>query len=397
MSLELLTMDSYKDLSDFVKMKHPYWGAVFAPSEDAISEAIIKLKDSTVDQIQSFISTIYKIRKNKNYVTQILNKLPGLSEQSHLSVLMSFDFHIDEMGDAKLIEINTNAAFSLVAYLINEFQNKETLSSVFLEVLKNSFQNDFDLFHGSHREIKKIAIVDKNPQEQKAYFEFLLYKTLFEYWGWESEILDISEFNTTLGFDFVYNRHTDFYLTNTESQNLNLAYKNKTICLSPHPTEYALLADKNRLIDFSDSSFLKNYLSENETKSVINMIPKTIDFATSDLEYLWKHRKNLFFKPKSSFGGKAAYKGESISRKKFDELDSSSFIAQEFAPPGTIKLNSDSFKWDLRCYVYDGEIQMIGARVYKGQVTNFRGPGSGMAAVESRTCPHFLGRSEKKQ
>jgi hypothetical protein len=38
-------------------------------------------------------------------------------------------------------------------------------------------------------------------------------------------------------------------------------------------------------------------------------------------------------------------------------------------------------KLDVRCYVYDGEIQLLGARMYRGQTTNFRTDGGGLAAV----------------
>ena len=36
---------------------------------------------------------------------------------------------------------------------------------------------------------------------------------------------------------------------------------------------------------------------------------------------------------------------------------------------------------DLRCYTYAGKIQMMAARLYQGQTTNFRTPGGGFAPV----------------
>ncbi len=38
-------------------------------------------------------------------------------------------------------------------------------------------------------------------------------------------------------------------------------------------------------------------------------------------------------------------------------------------------------KFDVRNYVYDGAVQWLAARVYQGQVTNFRTPEGGFAAV----------------
>jgi hypothetical protein len=40
-----------------------------------------------------------------------------------------------------------------------------------------------------------------------------------------------------------------------------------------------------------------------------------------------------------------------------------------------------SLKYDVRCYVYDGRIQLVAARLYQGQTTNFRTPGGGFALV----------------
>lgn len=38
-------------------------------------------------------------------------------------------------------------------------------------------------------------------------------------------------------------------------------------------------------------------------------------------------------------------------------------------------------KFDLRQYVYQGEVQWTAARLYQGQTTNFRTPGGGFAPV----------------
>lgn len=38
-------------------------------------------------------------------------------------------------------------------------------------------------------------------------------------------------------------------------------------------------------------------------------------------------------------------------------------------------------KMDVRLYTYDGQILLTAARLYQGQATNFRTPGSGFAPV----------------
>ncbi|NJM56103.1 MAG: hypothetical protein HC841_09630 [Verrucomicrobiae bacterium] len=40
------------------------------------------------------------------------------------------------------------------------------------------------------------------------------------------------------------------------------------------------------------------------------------------------------------------------------------------------------FKTDVRAYTYDGHIQLVAARLYQGQTTNFRTPGGGFAPVQ---------------
>ncbi len=43
-------------------------------------------------------------------------------------------------------------------------------------------------------------------------------------------------------------------------------------------------------------------------------------------------------------------------------------------------------KVDLRNYVYRGRVQLIAARLYQGQTTNFRTPGGGFAPVLTVPC-----------
>ncbi len=38
-------------------------------------------------------------------------------------------------------------------------------------------------------------------------------------------------------------------------------------------------------------------------------------------------------------------------------------------------------KVDVRNYAYDGTVQLLAARLYQGQTTNFRTPGGGFAPV----------------
>jgi hypothetical protein len=60
-------------------------------------------------------------------------------------------------------------------------------------------------------------------------------------------------------------------------------------------------------------------------------------------------------------------------------------VAQEYAPPGERLLRDAhapvTLKVDLRNFVYAGRVQLIAARLYQGQTTNFRTPGGGFAPL----------------
>ena len=54
-------------------------------------------------------------------------------------------------------------------------------------------------------------------------------------------------------------------------------------------------------------------------------------------------------------------------------------------PPSARRVRIDDqdsdLKLDIRAYAYMGQIQLVAARLYMGQTTNFRTPGGGFAPV----------------
>ena len=100
---------------------------------------------------------------------------------------------------------------------------------------------------------------------------------------------------------------------------------------------------------------------------------------------LWGRRNGLFFKPCSGYGGKAAYRGDKITRKVWNEILAGTYVAQEIVLASSRNVAIDgkieSLKADLRCYAYAGQVQLLAARLYRGQTTNFRTPGGGFAPV----------------
>ena len=115
-------------------------------------------------------------------------------------------------------------------------------------------------------------------------------------------------------------------------------------------------------------------------------MPNTISFRPELKEELWSQRKKLFFKPKNSYGSKQSYKGASISKKVFEDVANELFLAQELVPaPEALIPTPDGpqqFKYDLRCYAYRDELQLVIARVYQGQVTNLKTKWGGFAPIK---------------
>jgi hypothetical protein len=65
-------------------------------------------------------------------------------------------------------------------------------------------------------------------------------------------------------------------------------------------------------------------------------------------------------------------------------------VAQALIPPSSRQLSVAGvpvpLKLDLRNYVYDGCVQLVAARLWQGQTTNFRTPGGGFAPVMTVFC-----------
>ena len=83
---------------------------------------------------------------------------------------------------------------------------------------------------------------------------------------------------------------------------------------------------------------------------------------------------------------RSAYRGDKVTKRVFEEIMQGGYVAQRLQAPGerTVCLpdsEPQSLKYDVRCYVYEGELQLAAARLYQGQTTNFRTPGGGFAPV----------------
>ena len=312
---------------------------------------------------------------------------------------LGFDFHITTDGP-RLIEINTNAGGALLNIAARRAQQQccpgmvhagdgtatpEALEARIVQMMRHEWR----LARGEEP-LRTLAIVDDDPESQFLYPEFRLFRDLLDRHGVQTKIADPSQLELHDGalvcddarIDMVYNRLTDFYWTEPRHSILRRAQAIGTV-ITPHPRAHALFANKQNLAWLSDAETLRRLqVPAEDLATLIRCIPPTRN-VSGDGEGWWADRKRWFFKPAVGYGSRGAYRGDKLTRRVFNEILLDRYVAQEWAPPAErfAAANAEPLKTDIRCYVYAGEIQLIAARLYRGQTTNFRTPGGGFAPV----------------
>lgn len=314
----------------------------------------------------------------------------GTNGPGNRAIMMSYDFHIDENGDLKLIEINTNAAFLILSHEMYLSRGIPSPAGYDEKRFGADIREELALWSEKSgrpaAEKPLVAIIDEKPDEQRLFIEFLVAREWLNSLGWKASIRDVSRALEEPRPDFVYNRSTDFAFSHPVSAPLRRAFDENSLCFSPNPHEYALLADKQRLIEWTRPGYLDAAPISREARDRLKaVLPLSHDVAELGPDELWARRKKLFFKPKREFGSKKAFKGASISKKTFDELLLEDPIAQEYvhAPERVFETPAgpQSFKFDLRCYAYGDRFESVVARLYQGQVTNLKTPYGGFTPV----------------
>ena len=351
------------------------------------------------------------------YQEQVLAAAPAIAMLGHggpKGVFFGYDFHLNQ-GRLGLIEVNTNAGGAMLNAVLARAQRacctamqamEPSVASVkaFEQGIVGMFRNEWRLA-GRTQALKSIAIVDEAPETQYLYPEFLLFQQLFERHGLRATIASPTSLECRNGalwygdvaIDLVYNRLTDFYLEQATSAALREAYVQHSVVLTPHPRAHALYADKRRLVLFSDAAQLKALGVPQATQQVLlEHVPHTQVVNAADEQRLWSARRSLFFKPVAGFGSRAAYRGDKLTTRVWQEILAGDYVAQTIVAPGERQVDehdaAKTLKFDLRAYAYDGAVQWVAARMYQGQTTNFRTPGGGFAPVYStadasgRTC-----------
>ncbi|MBN1141632.1 MAG: hypothetical protein JXB25_07565 [Deltaproteobacteria bacterium] len=356
---------------------------------NTVSAARVTVKRRELGAMIGCVRALYRLSRRTVYRDRLRPQLPecGRFDPGHDAVMMGYDFHLTPDGP-QLIEVNTNAGGLLLPWLP---QAGSPAPERCRFRLLESFAQEFARCSGQRRFPRSIAIVDDTPLQQFLYPEMLGFARLFEERGAQVRIVDPGDLESdTEGvryagerIDFIYNRHTDFYLESPALAGIRAAYLAGKVCLSPNPFSYALLADKRRLPLFRDRELLRECgLPPRQIALLARIVPDSTLLADADPERVWEDRAEWVFKPVSRFASRGVILGKKISRKRFAEFPPEMTLLQRYAPPSPTEIpGEEPMKTDLRLFVYRDRVLAVLARLYRGQVTNMQTPGGGFALV----------------
>jgi hypothetical protein len=322
-------------------------------------------------------------------------------------VFMAYDFHLGADGP-RLIEINTNAGGALLNAalarahrdccepmqgLMDAASDLTRLDDTFVAMFRTEWQAQ----RGA-QPLRSVLITDDAPESQYLAPEFALARQLLLAHGITAAVGDARELQwkdgalwhpalpAGLAVDLVYNRLTDFSLAEPAHEALRSAYVAGAAVVTPHPRAHALYADKRNLIALGDDALLASWGVSAQDRRLLQAVVPHTELVTADhADDLWARRHQLFFKPVAGYGAKAAYRGDKLTKSVWAHITAGGFIAQALVPPSERLVDVDGvatrLKLDLRAYTYRGQVQLLAARTYTGQTTNFRTAGGGFSPV----------------
>lgn len=369
------------------------------------SSTVVFLAQPVVEQMRLAVQALERVMAQPAYQAQALARAPAMARHDFgpLGMFMGYDFHLGAQGP-RLIEVNTNAGGALLNAALARAQQSccEAMNWAFqpdptLAGLEDAF---FEMFASEWRRQRGeapmglVAIVDDDPAAQYLAPEFELCRQMLAQRGLDARIVAPEALEWRDGqlrldgsvVSMVYNRLTDFYLAEPAHGALKSAYEAGAVVMSPHPRAHALHAEKRNLVALSDTALLASWgVSEADRALLAAVVPPTVQVTPERSDELWAQRRQWFFKPESGYGGKAVYRGDKLTRRVWQDITAGGFVAQAMVPPSARLIEVDGvqtdLKFDIRAYAYAGQVQLLAARMYTGQTTNFRTPGGGFAPV----------------
>ncbi len=384
--------------------------SVLESREGLVSGSVVFVGPRDAAAMDRAIRLITRALESHAFQARVAGIAPEIARRARPATggVLGFDFHLG--GPApQLIEINTNPGGLLVALELAQAATASCdclatplpkLAAAGIELnrvasrIAESLRAEWVRSRGAEP-LRTIAIVDDDPSAQYLYPEFLLYRNLLERAGWRVLIADPAALSVADDIlrcrgeqvDLVYNRLTDFYFTDERHAVLRQAYVHNLAVVTPHPAAHARWADKRLLAWLREESMLAAAgLDAAEQLAVLEAIPPTAIVDRSNAADLWVRRKTLFFKPIDGFAGKAAYRGDKLTRATFEHILAHRYVAQAIAPTSMRRICSvegteTDLRADLRNFAMHGDTWLRAARLYRGQTTNFRTVGGGFAPV----------------
>ncbi|MCA0175472.1 MAG: hypothetical protein LCH73_04160 [Proteobacteria bacterium] len=371
------------------------------------SETVVFISTPTRDAIAQAVAALTRITGLPGYQQAVAVRAQGTDalapDFGPSGVFMGYDFHLAADGP-RLIEINTNAGGALLnaaladahtpcSAAMDQGLGRTDLAQAFIDMFRAEWQSQ----RGA-QPWRTAVVIDDDPQQQYLAPEFELARRLFERHGIQAVVADPRELEWRDGalwhpafpagrpIDLAYNRLTDFTLSEPSHAALRHAYRAGAVVLTPHPRAHAMQADKRNLVWLGDDAQMARWGGSEADRAVLRaVVPVAQTVQPANADALWRDRRQWFFKPMAGYGGKAAYRGDKLTRKSWAHITAGGFVAQALVPPSERVVAIDGvptrLKMDVRAYAYRGRILLLAARTYAGQTTNLRTPGGGFAPV----------------
>ena len=371
----MLTVINYSNALEREVAETPFWTEAQRKQAIALCAPVyLEISVSLWQQLCQAVAALDQLLNSESHRQEALgreelslNDAPG----GH-GAFICYDFHWRKNEGLRLIEVNSNAG----GLLLNDWLRQHTdrwrglPSSSVVPVVEQMFKEHWQQT-GARQPLRRIVIVDHQPEQQILYPEFLLYAERLRERGFIVEICDIGDlyqysYATEHADCLIYNRLTDFYLKNVPDwQKLHWV---------PSPATFAIYADKRNLLDLQ------------QQQSVAPWVLACRGVAEQPMEWWWAQRNDWFFKPSEGYAAKAAYRGARISRKVLQWIcEQNNYLAQEYFPATEVDSPGwGRYKVDLRVFSYAGQPLLLCARLYQGQLTNMRTSGGGFAPVYVR-------------
>ncbi|NDY93777.1 hypothetical protein [Ideonella livida] len=377
------------------------------------ADTVVFIGPAMQAQVHQAVAALHRVMALPGFVEQALAAAPALAQRDWgpTGAFMGYDFHLTPQGP-RLIEVNTNAGGAWLnaplarataaccgAWCTSPTPDSGALPLPRLEaVLVDSLRAEWTRQRGPVP-WRTVAVVDDAPQAQYLAPEFELARGALARAGLQAWVLDPTALRWhegrlwaetpqgPVGVDLVYNRLTDFSLDEPAHTALRQAYEAGAVVLTPNPRAHALQADKRHLITLGQADRLAAWGASAEDLATLQaVVPQTVAVVPAVQAALWAQRRQWFFKPRSGYAAKGAYRGDKLTRRVWEEICASGdYVAQALVPPAQRVVgqapDGSALKFDLRAYAYQGQVQLLAARLYAGQTTNFRTPGGGFAPV----------------